>query len=148
VTVSASTIARVRLMVNERTDATYSDAAIEERIVENPLPDASGIAPEVTGWVPTYDLYLAAANIWNEKAAALADRFDFSADGASFDLSKAYENALKMVTHYTAQSNEAKKRNLTLTRKATSHKLIAAPPPRESPGYYPNAWIGNEAEPD
>jgi len=135
-------------MVNEPTDATYSDAAIEERIVENPLPDSAGVSPGATGWVSTYDLYLAAANIWNEKAAILAGRYDFTADGASFKMQGAYDNALKMVNHYVKQSEDAKRRNLTLTRKATSKKLKAEPPPRESPGYYPNAWIGNEAEPD
>ena len=146
-TVPASTLARVRLMVHEPTDSTYSDAAIEERVIEHPLPDSAGVVPGGEGWVPTYDLYLAAADIWNEKAATLAGQFNFSADGASFQVNQAYANALQMVNHYTELSTKALKRSRG-SRKATSHKLIANPPPRDAPGYYPNAWIGNLPEED
>lgn len=36
----------------------------------------------------SYDVYAAAADIWRQKAAHVADRFDFSADGASFKVSQ------------------------------------------------------------
>lgn len=144
-TVTASTVARVRLMINEPTDSTYSDAAIEERILEHPLPDSAGVAPGGEGWVPTYDLNVLAANIWTEKASALASRFSFSADGASFNLNQAYDNAIKMATYYSQQSTSAWKRSQG-TRKGSSKTLTAYPPPRDAPGYYPNAWIGNQPE--
>lgn len=35
-----------------------------------------------------YDVYAAAAEIWRQKAAYVAERFDFSADGASFKASQ------------------------------------------------------------
>lgn len=143
--ITASTIARVRLMTNEPTDSTYSDAAIEERILEHPLPDSAGVAPGGEGWVPTYDLNVLAAEIWNEKAAALASKFSFSADGASFNLNQAYDNAMKMAAYYADQSTKAWKRGQG-TRKASSKTIIAYPPPRDAPGYYPNAWVGNLPE--
>ena len=46
------------------------------------------------------DLYAAAAEIWDEKAAAVAPNFDFSADGGNFSRSQMYaqytETANKM----------------------------------------------------
>jgi hypothetical protein len=35
-----------------------------------------------------YDVFAAAADVWRQKAAQVADRFDFSADGASFKASQ------------------------------------------------------------
>ena len=48
----------------------------------------------------TYDLYGAAADIWRQKAAHVADRFDFSADGASF-------KASQLVAQYTEMARRA-----------------------------------------
>lgn len=36
----------------------------------------------------TYDVYAAAADVWRQKAGHVADRFDFSADGASYKASQ------------------------------------------------------------
>ncbi len=51
-------------------------------------------------WTPRYDLNRAAAEGWRQKAAMLAGRFNFSADGASYDVSQAYDNCLKQVAQY------------------------------------------------
>jgi hypothetical protein len=48
--------------------------------------DTAGTAYYLTG--RTYDLYAAAAEVWRQKAAHVAERFDFSADGASFKASQ------------------------------------------------------------
>ena len=48
----------------------------------------------------TYDLYAAAADIWRQKAAHVADRFDFTADGASF-------KASQLVAQYTDMAKRA-----------------------------------------
>jgi len=47
-----------------------------------------------------YDLYGAAADIWRQKAAHVADRFDFSADGASF-------KASQLIAQYTDMAKRA-----------------------------------------
>jgi hypothetical protein len=44
-----------------------------------------------------YDVYAAAADVWRQKAAHVADRFDFTADGASF-------KASQMVAQYERQA--------------------------------------------
>ncbi len=48
--------------------------------------DTAGTAYYLTG--RSYDPYAAAAEIWRQKAADVAERFDFSADGASFKASQ------------------------------------------------------------
>ena len=46
----------------------------------------------------TYDVYAAAAEVWRLKAAQVAQRFDFTADGASF-------KASQLVAQYQAQAD-------------------------------------------
>ena len=56
-TVTAAMVARLRRMVNEPTEQSYTDAVLSDQIVEYPLPDSAGLESAATGWVPTYDLY-------------------------------------------------------------------------------------------
>lgn len=42
------------------------------------------------------NVYLAAADIWEEKAATIASQYDFSADGASLSRSQQYRHACQM----------------------------------------------------
>lgn len=51
----------------------------------------------------SYDVYAAAADIWRQKAAHVADRFDFSADGASFKPSQ-------LVAQYERQAQALERR--------------------------------------
>ncbi len=51
----------------------------------------------------TYDVYAAAADIWRQKAAHVADRFDFSADGASF-------KASQLVAQYERMAQQCERR--------------------------------------
>jgi len=69
--------------------------------------DYSTTPPTVTeydDWIPTYDLNAAAAEIWDEKAADLQDKFDFQADGGRYDRSQAYQQACKMAAKYRSRS--------------------------------------------
>lgn len=88
-TATAAMILQVRRWTNEPTSTTYNDAAISALIEQYPLQDERGVSPyyyDVTtdpptqvataGWYPTYDLHAAARDIWQEKAAALAERID------------------------------------------------------------------------
>lgn len=80
--VPASTIARLRRMVNEPEPTTYDDETLASEYIEKyPLRDSSGYEPDDTDWTPTYDLNAAAADIWEEKAAAVAYEFDFVTQG-------------------------------------------------------------------
>lgn len=133
-TVTADQIAQLRRMTAEPTTTTYSDAAITAYIERYPLMDALGHPPYVnssttpvtlvanTEWTATYDLNAAAADVWEEKAAAVSSQFDFSADGASFSLSQQYQQADKMTRHYRAR------------RSASTITLIAVPRPADADG--------------
>jgi len=48
----------------------------------------------------TFDLNAAAAEVWDQKASSVAERFDFSADGASFKVSQLTENYRKQAAYY------------------------------------------------
>jgi hypothetical protein len=83
--------------------AEFDDFYIWDRIEERPLPDADGREPGVPGWVPTYDLNLAAAALWDERAARVASEFDFQADGARYDLSARVRQYERQARKFRAQ---------------------------------------------
>ncbi|MBU2685886.1 MAG: hypothetical protein KKF27_21805 [Gammaproteobacteria bacterium] len=98
---TAAQIAQVRRWVNEPDDTTYDDDAISVYIEAYPLLDERGEEPyswdtstepptkdDNEVWLPTYDLHAAAADIWDEKAAVVAQDFDFTADGGSYSRSQ------------------------------------------------------------
>ena len=113
---TAAQIARLRRMVNEPTSTTYSDTTLAEYIETSPLLDERGQEPftwDTTTepptkeandtWFPTYDLAAAAADVWQEKAAAPAEDFDTDADGADLKRSQAYEQAMKQARYYRSR---------------------------------------------
>jgi hypothetical protein len=106
---TAAMIARVRRMTAEPTTTTYSDAVIAEYIETYPVIDAASVDPTGAGWVPSYDLHAAAADIWEEKAALLQPLFDFSADGGSYDRSQAYEAAKDQARYHFARRRPSSK---------------------------------------
>jgi len=103
----AAMAAKLRRMVDESTEDTYTNELIDEYIERYPLIDVLGTDPrevdyttepptisEKDNWIPTYDLHAAAADIWEEKAGAVADEFDFQADGGRFTRSQKEEKFL------------------------------------------------------
>jgi hypothetical protein len=111
-TATAAQIAELRRMVAEPLPTTYSDVTLQGYIEAYPCVDVRGQDPYSwlltspptatvnTEWIPTYDLHAAAADVWQEKAAALADRFDTSADGASLQRSQMYKQAMGQVAYH------------------------------------------------
>ena len=83
-TATAAQVTLMRRMIAEPTVTTYSDSDIRGYIERYPLMDGLGNVPYVESettpgtleinadWIATYDLNAAAADIWAEKAAALA----------------------------------------------------------------------------
>lgn len=139
-------IVRLRRLVNEPGETTYDDAAIAGYIEAYPLRDERGKDPYAwdtsttppsqeanTSWIPTYDLNAAAADIWDEKAAVLAQDYDFSADGGNFSRSQAYEHAAAMAKRFRAR------------RRARSAQVRMDPPVGPS---VDTLWIGNLPEGD
>jgi hypothetical protein len=66
----------------------FSDAQITLAIEEYPKNDSSGYHPDETDWTATYDLYRAAADIAEQRAAKVATDYDTSADGATLSRSQ------------------------------------------------------------
>lgn len=144
-TATAAQVARIRRMTNEVGSPSYSDDDLAEYIESYPLLDERGEEPytwdtstspptqdDNDGWIATYDLHAAAADIWEEKASVVSVDFDFSADGGRYDRSQVYEQYMKQCRFHRS------KRSLNTT---TMHSW-----PREN-GAYLQPWIGNLAEP-
>lgn len=137
-TATVSQIEQLRRMTAEPTEATYSDATIREYIEryphmdewsEEPLDDYGEVNPN---WTPTYDLNAAAADIWEEKAAAVAHRMDFSADGGNYSASQQYEQYMKQCRHYRSR------------RLPSSAPMVKHPVESSTD----ESWIGNLPESD
>lgn len=147
-TVTVELVLEVRRMVNEPTEDTYSDSLIESFIEKCPIRDELGTEPYYyetlgavptktynTDWIPTYNLNQVASSIWYEKAAVIAGKFDFSADGGTYNRSQAYTQAMNMAKLYKARAGVS-----------TIH-LIKSPDEPYPSGLKP-AWIGNLPESD
>lgn len=116
---------KLELTGNEQIDGSYSDEWIADEVRWDKsaiISDKNNIivVPEyadeiigywktsigypelyVTGWV--YDIFNAAADVIEQYSGQMADYFDFSADGASFNLSQKRANFTKMVSDLRAR---------------------------------------------
>lgn len=113
--VPVAAIAQLRRLVAEPTTTTYSDALLTAIIENYPHLDEQGEEPftlssstppvheQNTDWMPTYDLMAAAADVWAEKAAAIANLYDFKADGGDYARSQVYEQYMKNSRYYAAR---------------------------------------------
>jgi hypothetical protein len=122
-------IGRLRRMVAELTAATYSDGDLAAAIQRYPVIDAQGYYPPESAWTETFDLALAAAEVWGEKAANVAANFAFDADGASFQKQQQYE-------HYVAQARQWRSRRVAGAWEAETVRQTSTP-----------SWIGNVNDP-
>lgn len=142
--VTAEQIAQVRRMTNEPTTEVYSDAAITSLIAAYPITDELGVDPyywdysngtpvktTTEGWIETYNLNAAAADIWQEKAAKVAEYFDFSADGGNYSRSQAYNQYMQMAAFYRKRAG------------VSTIKQIKKPDETQNA-----VWIGNLRETD
>lgn len=93
---TAAMVAELRRMVSEPDATTYDDDTLELYIERYPVLDVLGRNPieisyltspptlsEDADWIPTYDLHAAAADIWQEKSATVAQDYNFTADGGT-----------------------------------------------------------------
>jgi len=79
---SATDVARVRQLADV-TVTDFSDGAITAIIELFPVKDSAGYTPIEDDWTATYDLYRAAADVVEIRAAKLVTRYDVTADGAT-----------------------------------------------------------------
>lgn len=118
-TATVEQIIRFRRMVAESTDTTYTDGDLSEIVERYPLLDGLGREPLIESdddpsvleanpdWTATYDLNAAAADVWAEKAAALATEFDFTAGSQSFQRSQAYKMSMEQSRYYRSRRSAA-----------------------------------------
>lgn len=125
-TATAAQIAQLRRMTGEALDTTYSDLLLATIIEGFPTLDENGEAPRIHAvdsarpvvytaymdvtdlianqdWIATYDLNAAASAIWEEKAAAAAVDFDFSADGGNYSRSQVFDQMMKQARLFGAK---------------------------------------------
>ncbi len=111
-TATAEHISRLRRMIAEPSSSTvYTDPVLTTYIEEFPVIDSSGVLPSDDAWDPTYDLNAAAANIWEEKAAAVQTYYNFSADGGRYDQDKLYETAMDKSRYHAARRKPSSKQS-------------------------------------
>ena len=147
--VTAAQIAQMRRMVAEPTATTYSDDLLEDIIELYPTIDELGTMPYYwtqTGgaptqtananWIPTYNLNAAAAQIWDEKAAAIANQYDFKADGGDYSRSQAFKHATEQAKYYRSR------------RGLSTFTLYKSPKESASGSLNQESWIGNLPESD
>ena len=103
---TAAMVLELRRMVDEVASATYEEDTLETYIERYPVLDFLGTKPievdtstspptlsENSDWIPSYDLHAAAADIWQEKSATVAEDYNFTADGSTLsrgDVQKQY----------------------------------------------------------
>lgn len=144
-TATAAQIAQLRRMVAEPTTTTYDDTDLQAYIEAYPLMDEQGEAPYTlssamppaqvanTNWIATYDLNAAAADVWDEKLGAIADKFDYSAEGSAFHLSQTVKQYESRARYYRS-------------RRATKTMTAVKWPEENTPDKFP--WIANLPETD
>ena len=139
--VTAAQISQLRRMTAEPSAAVYSDAVLTTYIEKYPHLDQWGEEyldawGEVNAeWEATYDLSAAAADVWEEKASAVASKFDFSADGGNYSQSQQYEQYMKQCRYYRS-------------RRLPSTVRMIKSPDEGSRSSSDEMWIGNLPEPD
>lgn len=104
--VLADDIARLRRLINEPTETYYSDTALTDYLTRNQCIDSAGRRPYANdpNYVTTHDVYRAAAEVWDEKAALSSAEFDYSGDGSNLSLSQLHDHALKQAAFCRSRS--------------------------------------------
>jgi len=102
--VSFDDIKRLRIMVAESSESVYTNSDLEDRIEATACTDVNGKDPDDDDWVATYNIFKVASEIFLEKAANVADEFDFNADGGSFNRSQKQQMYLRQASYYESRS--------------------------------------------
>lgn len=148
-TATPAMIAQVRRWTNEATAEHYTDDALQALIEQFPKVDERGIAPywydtatdpptqvATVGWYPTYDLHAAAAVVWEDKAALLAETVDRPTQGPTPGVHRETQPR----DYALAQARYHK------SRSSAKNATLVAWPSRRS--LRDTVWIGNLAERD
>ncbi len=132
-------VTRLRRMVDEPNDDPYTADVLEGYIETYPLIDTLGTDPleidytttpptvsERDDWIPTYDLNSAAADIWEEKAAAIAEDYDMTADGSTLQRSKRFEQYTKKCRYFRSRRSLKTIKMLVEPRLSPDREIVNA----------------------
>ncbi|GAG30286.1 unnamed protein product, partial [marine sediment metagenome] len=113
---TAAQVAELRRMVNEPDADPYTDDVLETYIERYRAIDELGTKPmeasyttepptltENDSWIPTYDLHAAAADIWQEKSATVAEDYRISADGGTLSREQVQSQYLKQARYHLSR---------------------------------------------
>lgn len=115
-TATAAMRAQLRRMVDEPTTTTYTDDTLNGIIETYPLTDERGVDPywydtsqdppqqvATEGWIPGYDLHAAAAQIWEEKASAVAENFAYPTIEGTFDHARQFDSYSRKARYHRSR---------------------------------------------
>ena len=135
--VAAEQIITMRRMIAESTADTYTDQMIVAAIEARPVKDTRGVdwyewdftttpptQDENPNWIPTYDMRTAAADIWDEKAAAVACDFSFSADGASYQRQQVFDQYTRIAAKYRSRARIGSVKMVSKTRELREDGVV------------------------
>ncbi|HSW50326.1 MAG TPA: hypothetical protein VLH09_09140 [Bryobacteraceae bacterium] len=92
--------ARLERMVAAAEDPVLSLEEIADLVALSRVADTAGLAPSDANWTPTFDLNRGAAEGWRWKAGKAAPRFQFTADGATFQRQQVLAHCERMAAQY------------------------------------------------
>ena len=115
---TAAMVAELRRMINEPDATTYDDDLLEDIIERYPAMDFLGTKAwdidtstspptlsENDDWIPTYDLHAAAADVWQEKGATVAEDYNFTADGGALSRGDVQLHYMRQARYHLSRRN-------------------------------------------
>lgn len=91
---------RLQAMVAWNHEPELTEGEVQALYDECRRPDVNGVAPGLTGWEPTFNLYSAAAEGWRWKAGKSAKFFRVEGASRSFSKHQVYDHCMKMADLY------------------------------------------------
>ena len=115
-TITDAQLARLRRMINEPdAGGSYPDDLLKELAEEHTLTETGYPDDDAT----VYDLHAVAGEIWEEKAAALSEAFDFTENGVGdYKRSQRYAAAMRQANYHLARRKPRSRRPTKSPREA------------------------------
>lgn len=95
---------RLSRMTGSGSDPVLSSSELDDLLTEYKVADSAGRSVGTVGYVPTWDLFGAAAEGWHWKAAKVAERYNFSQGDENFSRSQVWIHCTKMADSYQFKS--------------------------------------------
>ncbi|MFN8497332.1 MAG: hypothetical protein U0641_05695 [Anaerolineae bacterium] len=91
---------RLKGLVQAETDPVLTDGEVQGELDANKVADGDGNPPSSFSWTPTFLLYRAAANLWEQKAAKATGYVTVQGDGTTINSEMVYDHCLKMAKSF------------------------------------------------